>query len=343
MKINKKPSLLLILCKSNYDNLIETKPWNGLNEFFLTNIHIFKLPRDGSDFKKIFPAFLQTLNIIFKINNYDFVITTSTVGGLTIAFLQSILGKKFIKPKHLMIDVATIRFFNKSGKLLCKMVNFIFSSVEIILCYARNTVTFWKEKIKFNNDCIFIPLMVDTELYFSGKNDKDYIISVGRVGRDFDILINLAKEIKTKIIIIGSKKDYLLLKPEIDKVKNIEYLVEINKEKYIELVQGARFVVLPFKKINFDCGQTVLTQSMSMGKAVIVTRFVGTEDYVINNEDGIFVEAQDYSMLKEKTNYLLQNPSEIKRLGLNARKKAVKLFDQQVVIKKIADIMLNLQ
>lgn len=68
-------------------------------------------------------------------------------------------------------------------------------------------------------------------------------------------------------------------------------------------------------------GITVL-EAMSYEVPVIVTEGVGAKDVVSDGEDGFIVPIRDPDAIAEKIKYFADNPSEVTRMGLNARNKA---------------------
>lgn len=68
----------------------------------------------------------------------------------------------------------------------------------------------------------------------------------------------------------------------------------------------------------------VVLEAMSCGLPVIISEGVGTKDIIRDGKEGFIVPIRDSKAIKEKILYFYDNPSEIKRMGKLARKKAVK-------------------
>jgi glycosyltransferase involved in cell wall biosynthesis len=77
---------------------------------------------------------------------------------------------------------------------------------------------------------------------------------------------------------------------------------------------------------KISTGQSVLLQAMALGKAVIATKCVGTQDYVEHMTDGILVEPCDHQKLRNAIQLLMDKDELRAELGNNARKKVVEKY-----------------
>ena len=71
----------------------------------------------------------------------------------------------------------------------------------------------------------------------------------------------------------------------------------------------------------------VATEAMACGKPVIASRVGGLPDQIIDGFNGFLVPPRDPKAIADRILYLLENPSEMKRMGLNGRGLAEKEFD----------------
>lgn len=93
---------------------------------------------------------------------------------------------------------------------------------------------------------------------------------------------------------------------------------EINRARYLELLRGARIVVLPLRPTERATGQVVLLEAMSYGKPVITTRAPGTVDIVRHGENGFLVEPENADAIKTILANLLRDPELCTRIGQQA-------------------------
>ncbi len=307
-------------------------------EGFEAEIDIIELPS-----KSIIIRFLlctiQTLRILPRINNYDFILSTSTMNGLTLSLIQK-LGNRLIKPEHIMLDIALLRMANKSSPFHQRLFRFILSPVKKILCYSNIQKKALMELLGFHGKIEFIPFGIEPSKYtFNDKNNGNYVLCVGRAGRDYETLFKAINNMKINVIIVTGK-DPISTNEKIQKVyDNVEVLNEISHEEYKKLVANSQFVILPLEDTLYPTGQTVLLEGMATGKAVIATKTAGTIDYIENGKTGYFVEPYNADDLREKISYLLENPLEAKRVGENSRKAVEDNFTMDDTIVAIMNVL----
>ena len=81
----------------------------------------------------------------------------------------------------------------------------------------------------------------------------------------------------------------------------------------------AQIFVLPSLGDPFP--RTML-EAMSCGLPVIISDMVGAKDIMENGREGFIIPVKDVDAISEKIQYFYDNPSEIRRMGKNAREKA---------------------
>jgi hypothetical protein len=67
---------------------------------------------------------------------------------------------------------------------------------------------------------------------------------------------------------------------------------------------------------------------MACGRAVIGTSAGGTQEYIVDKESGIIIPPRDSEALSAALIHLLKNKAELDKLGVEARTRAVKLFQR---------------
>lgn len=78
-------------------------------------------------------------------------------------------------------------------------------------------------------------------------------------------------------------------------------------------------------------------EAMSYGTPVIVTTGVGASDVVEDGKDGFIVPTRNPELIADRIAYFYSNPSEVKRMGQNARAKAEQ-YSWQKIEKKYEEI-----
>lgn len=76
-------------------------------------------------------------------------------------------------------------------------------------------------------------------------------------------------------------------------------------------------------------------QALSVGRPVITCNSSGCKDTVIDNKNGFLIEPFDYDALASKMIWLIENPIEAEKMGLESRKLAEEKFDVEKINEKI--------
>jgi len=81
-----------------------------------------------------------------------------------------------------------------------------------------------------------------------------------------------------------------------------------------------------------------LTEAMACAKPVIASRVGGLIDQVVDGYNGLLVEPARPEALADALCYVLENPSERSRMGLNARRIVEEMFDLSVRVRRLVEL-----
>lgn len=293
--------------------------------------------------EKLSRSMLKSVSSLETIKQANAVISMSTLNAL-----PTILFKKLhVKiPRHIMIDIGLPRILTPRNAFLKPFIGYVkkfFNNVDAVICFSRSQELYWR-KVYGYEKIYFVPFGINPNEYQPHFKVGSYIFSGGRSDRDFDTLIKaltlLSKPIKA--FIVYGRETVTFKNPILTtKTANKPYmkiLYEIPHKAYIKLLQNAAFVVLPLRKVYYATGHTALLEAMATGKTVIVSRIPSILDYVEDWKTGITFEAGNYKDLKNKIEYLLEEPEEIIRIGINARKSIEQHFNLKTMLEKLISI-----
>ncbi len=280
------------------------------------------------------------------IKDYDVLFSMATMNALTYSYISKFIRQ--VRIPHVILDIATPRFIGKSVSRR-NFMKYILSNVDRVISLMSATTAFWSEHMGFHNKAIFIPQSVNPDLFVPNFQSKgNYIITVGRAGRDYATLFSVIKNLDVKsLVVIGSdlmqtKYEKILLRFKLNPIPNVRIVREVPYRVYKALIADSKFVVLPLLDIPYgSSGTTVLLESMAMGKAVITTRVHHTIDYVEDWKTGVFVEPNNPKDLSEKIIYLSESDSEVKRIGMNARRAIEEKFNERKMALSIEDVLVD--
>jgi glycosyltransferase involved in cell wall biosynthesis len=92
------------------------------------------------------------------------------------------------------------------------------------------------------------------------------------------------------------------------------------------LAQRARVNVVPVDNDSTASGQVTIVETMMLGRAVVATRGIGSEDYVAEGETGLLVPPRDVEALAAAILRLWEDADLRRRLGAAARAHALRHF-----------------
>ncbi|MDI6840033.1 MAG: glycosyltransferase [bacterium] len=179
-----------------------------------------------------------------------------------------------------------------------------------------------KFKVPLNKFKILQDAVKSDEFNYTGiNNSNNYdVFSGGEAKRDWETLFNAAVlNPEISFCVVARRKTFNIAKVP----PNVDLHFDLNSEEFYEKMKKSKIVVLPLKG-SMTAGLLVLTKAMLMGKAVIATKTVTTENYIVSGKNGLFVEEGDYEDLAQKIHNLLYNEGYLINLGLEARRSILK-------------------
>jgi len=271
-------------------------------------------------YKKRIPlVLLQIAAFLPSLRRYDAVISAGFLNGIVLSAARKLL--KLRKPVHIILDTRAVGVVGPGKPLATRIARWLLQPVDGVVCFSRNHQELWETHLGFRRKAVFCPWPMVQDLRQVSLTAGDYIFSGGSTRRDWPTLISAVENIASSVTIVAGKDSatgkYGLEGIEIP--RNVRVLRSVPRETYSELLSGSGFVVIAVHDVATDVGWDTLSQSMTLGKAVVTTAIPPLVDYVVDGETGILVPPGDVSALQEKILFLLAHPEEARRIGANAR------------------------
>jgi len=219
-----------------------------------------------------------------------------------------------------------------------------------------------KGKIKADNIAV-VPNGVDTDFFNPdiavketvkkyGLEGKLTVLFVGRLAKikGIEHLIQAAAIIvndfgyKDTLFVLVGPPAFHATEKSIGMEEILSLIGQHQLEKYVVLTGSlpleevrmlyvaADIFVLP----SFAEGDPLVTlEAMASGKPVIATKVGGIPRQVRDGWNGFLIDPADERQLAEKIKYLIDNPDERERMGLNSRRYAEEEFDWKKVAEKL--------
>lgn len=167
----------------------------------------------------------------------------------------------------------------------------------------------------------FIPYFADGDFWSPrAVAEERLIVSAGREHRDYETLTAACAALDAEVFIA----DGSVHTPGAHHRSAGSGLSNIRTgfADYVQLRDAyaqAAVVAVPLVENDFQAGVTTLLEAMAMGKAIVVTETSGQKGVIENGVTGITVPPGKPGPMREAISRLLDNPTERKRLGRNAR------------------------
>lgn len=154
-----------------------------------------------------------------------------------------------------------------------------------------------------------------------------------------EVLLNAFKRVKkarndAKLKLVGQ-----CLNLDLDGVEVIGFIDKTNKngmKKMFDLYRGSSLFVMPS---YVEAAGNVFLEAMSNKLPCIGADRGATREIIVDNNCGHVIEPGNIKQLSEKIIELLDNKSELKKLGENGYKAIEKVYNWEVVCSKIINIM----
>jgi glycosyltransferase involved in cell wall biosynthesis len=145
-----------------------------------------------------------------------------------------------------------------------------------------------------------------------------YALYVGRLSEEkgIDILLDAWTSVGLPLKVIGDGP--LKSSVESNALLAVEYLGLKNKDEVLELVQNADFITMA--STWYEGFPMVLVEAFACGTPALVSRLGSMKEIVVPNKTGLHFESGNAADLAEKVQWMINNSSEVKKMGDNARK-----------------------
>lgn len=267
---------------------------------------------------RYFKYFSFPFTVFLHRKEYNNIVGWQAFYGLLFAFycrvfhvkkVNTLLIKNFTyKPKKGLV-----------GKVYFRFMNYIVKSkyIDVFVCTSQTFCDYCAEVFQEPKErFVFLPFGVND---FTKRVDmnvpatNDYILSLGRSNRDWDFLIESFAEIQYPLRIVCDElhRDNL---PD-----NIRIYNNVWGDESFEFIKNCRFMIIPIMDGKIGSGETVLLQTMSFSKPIIITKpSCLADDYVTDGETGLVVSKKKDDMIAAVEK--LWNDQELyERLASNCR------------------------
>ena len=276
--------------------------------------------------RKIVPMSLIQLLLMPRLLAFDVVIASD---GFLLGYAVAMFGRlPFVqfRPKWIFVAINSSMLIHrhKTHPFRRFLLRQCWNSFSSIVCLSRMQQTDLLNAGVRKDLISIIPFGVDT-LYFGGdtKDDGEAIVSIGKdSGRDYPTLFEAASKVDLPITIVASHKN---IPHDAHIPSNVTILYDLPLKDLRDMYVRARFaVIVSFSDettLGSDCsGQTVILETLAMGRAVIATERAWLTEYLKDGRDFLSVPVGNADALAQAMHRLWNDPSLRKNLATQGQR-----------------------
>jgi hypothetical protein len=188
--------------------------------------------------------------------------------------------------------------------------------VDRFVVHSRAETVRYAEWLDLPSDRFrFVPLQRRSIAVEQSEDEQQpFVLAMGSAWRDYQALFEAVRVSKHPTVVIAARHavDGLAVPA------NVEVRSSVPRAECHRLAQRARVIAVPVLNEETASGQVTLLEAMRMGRPVVATRCMGSEDYIENESTGLLVEPRDVEALRGAIERLWDDGELRQRLGRNA-------------------------
>lgn len=266
---------------------------------------------------------VRTLALLVRCRRkYDYIFTFECGWeSFLVSFIQTFF--LFRRPRHVIVQfIMREKRASIASSLKYAFMRWCFSSVHLCICSSRTECGYYEQVFSWPPEKFhFVPLHTDPDLLEHEVGNDGFMISAGRTCRDYGTLITAFEDTTIPLFIVASPGNV-----DVVKSPHVKVFYDMPGSEFVKLLARSLAVVLPLQDRKISVGQSVLLQAMTLGKAVVVSRVNGTDDYVEHMKTGIVVPPYDPKAIREAVTMLIDDEGLRKTLGNAAQERVKRMY-----------------
>lgn len=234
-------------------------------------------------------------NTIRRTRDADAFVCSTLRNAMALGLYKRISGSR--RPRIVLTEMrldeqrAGIRW-----RLKVALQRFAFAAVDLMCVSAKGEARAYADRLRLPIERFqFVPWHTNvlSPRHYEAKGR--YAFAAGRTGRDWRTLAAAVRGLDVDVKVVCTRRDAeaTAFPP------NVAVLTDVPYSMYRTLLEDAAVVVIPLEPHVYSSGQVVILEAMALGKPVITTRVVGSEDYIDEGVDGLLVDPGDATQLRE--------------------------------------------
>lgn len=269
---------------------------------------------------------------IRRMGDYDVVVAWEGKNGVPLAFLRAFLHRS-------APPLVILNFVLKGRVVLDNMwfIRYAARSVDCLTCLSQREIAYYQQQLG-------IPLERFAKLQgpFVGcqrlpgvRSVGDYIFAAGRSHRDYGTLVEAVRGLPVRLIINARSFNVAGLQTP----PNVTVNPFLPYGDFVNLLQGARFAVLPLYAAKHGSGETFMAQAMSLAKPIIVTETYSTAEMIEPGVNGLLVPPGDVMAMRQAIQTMLDDSSSAEAMGITGQHHFEERWSFPAAARQVQDIV----
>ena len=310
-----------------WSDAVRRPPWSGR----VVQRLVRPLERLGAPFLDVL---VSTVNIA----KTDIVLTVFESQANFLALLRSLRISPYTRPRLAVVSCWLADLAPEFSPARRALYRFMYRNVNLVIYFSRNQAVVYRDVLGVPNERLaYVPFGVDHR-FFSPQDvaENRYVLAVGRDrGRDWATLFEAVRGTDLAVKVASRPGEFETLTVP----GNVEVLGTIDRATYRDLTARASIVVVPTHVRAYPTGQSVVLESMAMGKCCVVTDTPAMRDYVVDGETAVLVPPHDPAALQRALERVIANQALRRRLGASARERVERDFNAPAMWQRVADML----
>lgn len=188
--------------------------------------------------------------------------------------------------------------------------------VDRIVVHSRGEIARYGEWLGLERDRFRFVRLQRAAIPITEAEDveRPFVLAMGSARRDYATFLEAVRAARLPAVIVAAR--HALEGLEIP--SHVDVRSGLSEDDCRRLAQRARVNVIPVVNEETASGQVTLLEALRMGRAVVATRSIGSEDYVEHDQSGLLVEPRSAHELREAIERVWQDAALRARLGAAA-------------------------
>lgn len=316
-------------CHKNWDVTIALLLFNNVDYQINERVKIVDLSRKTNSRIKRLPSWILGIRNLVKNEKPDVIL--SFVARINVITQFSCIGLK----QNIVVSERNDPYCDGRSKLVDAMTRWLYPKANAVVFQTKRAKTYFEKSNLKNTVIIANPISVEC---LASEPTKGKIVNVGRLTKQknqkllmdafYDTLINVPYA-SLFIYGEGDLKEQLLTKAkELGISEHVHFMGNVSNI-HEQMADSEIFVL----SSNYEGLSNALLEALMMGLTCISTNCAGSDEYVMDHENGILVNVGDKEDLASAMIEMLQDRDQAKKLGEEAHRRSI-AFEKENVLER---------